>query len=125
MAESPSEVVASRLIEAAHTARRLPPVRVQGYFNVWPEFVRTPFERLAGEEVQTSRFAPTPADIERMLEVIGWMQWLELEQRHLVWMRAERYRWDDIGKRFGCCPRTAQRRWTGALHAIETNIFAR
>ena len=60
-----------------------------------------------------------------LLEVIGWMQWLELEQRHLVWMRAERYRWEDISKRFGCCTRTAQRRWNGALQVIEINLFAR
>lgn len=125
MAEAPNEIVASRLIEAAHTARRLPPVRVQGYFNVWPEFVRTPYERLANDEGPTIRFVPTPANIERMLEVIGWMQWLELEQRHLVWMRAERYRWEDISKRFGCCTRTAQRRWNGALCVIESNLFTR
>ena len=32
--------VAARFAEAAETGRRLPRVRVQGYFNVWPEFVR-------------------------------------------------------------------------------------
>ena len=115
MAEAPNEIV----------IRRLPPVRAQGYFNVWPEFVRTPYERLAGEDVPTPRLSPSPADIERMLEVIGWMQWLELEQRHLVWMRAERYRWEEISKRFGCCPRTAQRRWISAINRVEINLFAR
>ena len=32
--------VAARFAEAAETGRRLPRVRVQGYFNVWPAFVR-------------------------------------------------------------------------------------
>ena len=125
MAEALSEIVAHRLIEAAHTARRLPPVRVQGYFNVWPEFVRTPYERMAGDEPEPLHIAPAPQDVEQMLEVMRWMQWLELEQRHLVWMRAERYRWEDIGKRFGCCSRTAQRRWNGAIRAIEIKLFSR
>ena len=125
MDEESFDLVASRLREAARTARRLPPVRVQGYFSVWPEFVRTPFERLAGDETPIPRFTPTPADVERMLEVIGWMPWLAIEQRHLVWMRAECYRWDDIARRFGCCPRTAQRRWTVAIEALGSKIFAR
>jgi len=29
-----------------------------------------------------------------------WVQWLEEEQRHLVWMRAKRYDWHTIGRRF-------------------------
>ena len=119
------EEIAGHLTQAARTARRLPPVRVQGYFNVWPAFVRTEYERMAGDEPEPLYIAPSPQDVEQMLEVMRWMQWLELEQRHLVWMRAERYRWDDIAKRFGCCPRTAQRRWTGAIEAIEMKIFTR
>jgi lysozyme len=38
--------VANWLIEAARTAHRLPPVRVQGHFNVWPTIVRTEYERI-------------------------------------------------------------------------------
>lgn len=34
------ENVAARFEEAASTGRRLPPVRVQGYFNTWPVIVR-------------------------------------------------------------------------------------
>ena len=33
--------VANWLIEAARTAHRLPPVRVQDHFNCWPTIVRT------------------------------------------------------------------------------------
>ena len=60
-----------------------------------------------------------------MLEVMGWVQWLDVDKRHLVWMRAARYRWCDIGKRFGCAPRTAQRHWQIAIHTIEMNLFLR
>ena len=30
------EMVEERFVEAAAVMRRLPPVRVQGYFNTWP-----------------------------------------------------------------------------------------
>ena len=112
------EAVAERLGEADQTARRLPPVRVQGYFNVWPPFVRTEFERMASDHAPPQRFPPSPQDINRMLETMAWMQWLEEDQRHLVWMRAQRYPWSDIAKRNGCVIRTAQRRWHSALSVM-------
>ncbi len=114
--------VADWLIEAARTAHRLPPVKVQGYFNVWPTIVRTEYERMASDDAPLYRFPPTPAEVERMLVAMQWVQLLEVEQRKLVWMRAERWRWYDIGKRFGVAPRTAQRHWEVAIQVITDQI---
>ena len=114
--------VANWLIEAARTAHRLPPVRVQGHFNVWPTIVRTEYERMASDDAPVYRFPPTPAEVERMLVVMQWVRCLEVEQRKLVWMRAERWRWYDIGKRFGVAPRTAQRHWEVAIQVITDQI---
>ena len=50
MAEWTIEDVAARFEEAASTGRRLPPVRVQGYFNTWPAFVRKEWEAFAADE---------------------------------------------------------------------------
>ena len=114
--------VANWLIEAARTAHRLPPVRVQGYFNCWPTIVRTEYERMARDDAPVYRFPPTPVEVERMLVVMQWVQCLDVEQRKLVWMRAERWRWYDIGKRFGVAPRTAQRHWEVAIQTITEHI---
>ena len=114
--------VANWLIEAARTAHRLPPVRVQGHFNVWPTIVRTEYERMASDDAPVYRFPPTPAEVERMLVVMQWVRCLEVEQRKLVWMRAERWRWYDIGTRFGVAPRTAQRHWEVAIQVITDHI---
>ena len=114
--------VANWLIEAARTAHRLPPVRVQGHFNVWPTIVRTEYERMASDDAPVYRFPPTPAEVERMLVVMQWVRCLEMEQRKLVWMRAERWRWYDIGKRFGVAPRTAQRHWEVAIQVNTDHI---
>ncbi|CAE6691051.1 DUF6362 family protein [Candidatus Nitrotoga fabula] len=48
------------------------------------------------------RIPPFPAAVDRMLESTRWMQWLDPEARHLVWMRAERRDW--IGNLPSCWP---------------------
>ena len=122
MTEWCTDTVAVRLEEAANTGRRLPPVRVQGYYTVWPVFVRQEWETLAADEKVYRPFPPSPKDIDRMLEVMRWVQWLEVEQRHLVWMRAKRYGWREIGIRFACCTKTAQRHWQKALQTLADHL---
>ncbi len=122
MAEWTIHDVAARFCEAARTAHRLPPVRVQGYFNVWPPILRTEFERMACEEPRRVVFRPTPAEVDRMLEVMRWVQWLDVEQRHLVWMRAERYAWQQIGRRFACDRNTARRRWQRVMERVAERL---
>ena len=115
------EDVAGRFQDAVVTGRLLAPVRVQGYFNLWPPIVRERWERYADPD-RIIRFPPDPADIDQMLEAMRWVQWLELETRHLVWMRADNYEWNEIGRRFGCCRTTAWRRWRIALDVIVQKL---
>jgi len=114
--------VAARFAEAAETGRRLPPARVQGYFNVWPAFARDQWETLALEEPEYRCLPPSPAAIDRMLETMRWMLWLEVEQRHLLWMRAAQYDWQEIARRFGCCRTTAWRRWKIAINQVALQL---
>ena len=116
--------VSARFYEAAITARRLPPVRVQGYFNTWPAFARSEWEAYSADEPVRLSFPPSPEEVDRMLETMKWVLWLEVEQRHLVWMRAKRYGWREIGTRFACCTKTAQRHWQAALDHVTTNLNA-
>jgi hypothetical protein len=118
------DAVSARFEDAAVTARRLPSARVHGYFNAWPTIVRCQWEMLAMDERVVCRFPPTPKDVEQMLEVMRWVQWLEVEQRHLVWMRAKRHGWREISIRFACCTKTAQRRWTQALQRVTDQLNA-
>ena len=118
------EDVAARFEEAASTGHRLPPVRVQGYFNSWPAIMRKEWESLCADETVYRPCLPSPKDIDRMLETMRWVQWLEVEQRHLVWMRAKRYGWRDITIRFACDRTTAWRRWQRALETVTTILNA-
>lgn len=113
--------VAERFREAAQIARRLPPVRVQGYFNTWPAILRQPWETYSGDDV-LYRFPPDPAAIDRMEETMRWVLWLTEEQRHLVWMRAKEREWREICRRFGCDRTTAWRRWQKALDIVACRL---
>lgn len=121
MAEWTIDDVAKRFEEAANTGRRLPPVRVQGYFNTWPAILRQPWETYSGDDV-LYRFPPDPAAIDRMEETMRWVLWLTEEQRHLVWMRAEERGWREICRRFGCDRTTAWRRWQKALDIVACRL---
>jgi hypothetical protein len=118
-----------RLRTWPHASRRRPAPdgaatrRVQGYFNCWPAFVRKEWEGFAADEKVYRPFPPTPEAIDRMLETMRWVQWLEVEQRHLVWMRAKRYGWRDITIRFACDRTTAWRRWQRALQIVADQML--
>ncbi|GIK75901.1 MAG: hypothetical protein BroJett021_48890 [Chloroflexota bacterium] len=122
MAEWTVEVVADRFAEAAETSRRLPRVTVQGYFNVWPAFARDAWEAYPEDEHVYRPLPPSPQAIEQMLETMRWVQWLEVEQRHLIWMRAKHYEWKFICRRFGCERTTAWRRWQRALQIVAERL---
>ncbi len=107
--------IGERFRQAARTAYRLPAQRRLGYVSYWPEIKHSAGERVLLEERRYLQMPPTPQEIEEMLEVMRWVQWLSLDQRMLVWMRARRSPWRDIGVRFGFCSRTAQRHWQYAM----------
>ena len=119
------EDVANRFAEAAWTAHRLPRVGPRGYFNPWMTTAFQVPDRYPDPERLYRPLPPTPQDVERMLEAMRWVQWLEVEQRHLVWMRAKRYGWRDITIRFACDRTTAWRRWQQALQIVVDQLNAK
>jgi predicted DNA-binding protein (UPF0251 family) len=116
------EDVAARFEDAVTTGRRLPQVRAGGYGSAWPPVLRQEWERLATDDTPVWRPPPDPKAIERMLEAMRWVQWLEVETRHLVWMRAKHYEWHQIARRFGCDRTTAWRRWQKALATVADHL---
>lgn len=117
--------VESRLEDAAQVMRRLPPVRVPGYFNTWPS-IMLEFSDLVGQESQPMRLPPaSTAAITRMEETLGWLRWLEGEEVKLVWARADRTPWKAICYRFGISRATANRRHQYALSLIAWKLNGR
>ncbi|CAE6686810.1 DUF6362 family protein [Candidatus Nitrotoga fabula] len=117
------EQVRARFVEAAETARLLPPDRSPGYASAWPALQRMAeaMGKQSGEDRKLG-IPPSPAAVERMLEATRRMQWLDPEVRHLVWMRADRWDWQEIYRRVGCDRTTAWRRWKRALQVIADEL---
>jgi len=91
------KIIQERLEDAARTLRRLPPVKVQGYFSTWPEIRRDKAELQQMEKTPLRLGPPSAKSISEMEEVLFiWMKWLDVNQRKLVWLRAERVRWKQI-----------------------------
>lgn len=114
--------VAARFAEAAETAHKLPRVRPGGYFNPWMTLAMQVPERYPDPERLYRPMPPSPQAVERMLETMRWVQCLEVEQRHLVWMRANRYEWQQIGRRFACDRNTAARRWRRLMELVAWRL---
>ena len=114
--------VAARFAEAAETAHKLPRVRPGGYFNPWMTLAMQVPERYPDPERLYRPMPPSPQAVERMLETMRWVQCLEVEQRHLVWMRANRYEWQQIGRRFACVRNTAARRWRRLMELVAWRL---
>ncbi|MEC8066446.1 MAG: DUF6362 family protein [Pseudomonadota bacterium] len=114
--------VEDRIHEAARTLRRLPEERVQGYFSTWPKIKRDEMEILQMEK-EPMRVRPTSDDITEMEEVLFvWLRWLEVDERKLVWQRAERVRWKLICAQFGVGRTKAWEMYKCALGKIAARI---
>ena len=117
--------VEERLLEAADVMRRLPEVRVQGYYSLWPAMA-VEFADLVGQEAPRLKRPPPMADaITRMETALTWLRWLEPEDAKLVWARADGARWKAICWRFGIARATANRRWEYALSVIVWRLNRR
>lgn len=125
MAEWTPALVEQRLVEAADTLRRLPPVKVQGHASSWPPVVRDFWEAYGWEEAEVRLGPPAAAAIDRMDETFGWLRWLEPDDARLVWARADRAPWKAICWRFGIARATACRRWEYALSLIAWRLRGR
>jgi hypothetical protein len=114
--------VEDRIHDAARTLRRLPEERVQGYFSTWPKIKRDEMEILQMEK-EPMRIRPSMNDITEMEEVLFvWLRWLEVDERKLVWQRAERVRWKLICAQFGVGRTKAWEMYKCALGKIAARI---
>ena len=106
--------VAQELERAVITIQRLPPMRINGYAQAWPEIVRSSMEA----ETKPMRLPATPEMIAALEQVFGWIQWLTVEERKLLWRKAEHVSWKIICRHLGCDRTTAWRMWKATIRKI-------
>jgi len=110
------------LQEAADTMRKLPRPRVAGFFNTWPEVMRSSWEAYGWDGDATARGFATPREVTRMEAVMVWLRWLERDEQKIVWARANGKPWKVIAYEHGIDRTTAWRRWTCALVTIAARL---
>ena len=87
-----------RCREAAYTLRRLPMPRngLPACFKTsWPDVA---YEWLAygWTPARAPRIPPSPHEISRLDEVLGWLHWLTRQQRVILWARARGWTWRQV-----------------------------
>lgn len=123
--------IEDRFEEAALTLRRLPNPSgsgARGYGRSWPEYVHEAKHAYGYEEARM-RVIPNAREIQRMEEALEWLALVGgdseqaiIDNRRIVWMRAEGHRWKQICRAVGCVRSTAWRRWTAALVTIANRL---
>ena len=104
--------------------KKLPGPRAQGYFSTWPDMLLSARE-IARQEPKPMKVLPSPQAISRMEETLTWNRFLEPDEAHLMWARAEGAPWKGICYRFGISRPTAHRRWDYALSVIAWRLNGR
>lgn len=93
-----------RLAEAARTVARLrvSHTRPSQAMTFWPDTVRNVFEAydIAGAN-RVNRPLPTPSEITRMDETVGWLFAVEREVWPILWARALGQSWRRVAKATG------------------------
>jgi len=119
MTEWTASIIEERLEEAAATLRRLPPVKLRGYFSAWPQIIHVAEDK-RDWEVLVKRLGPPSAQaISRMEETLTWFRWLTPDENRLIWLRAEKVSWKSICWKLGYSRTTAWRNWVFAVHKVS------
>ena len=76
-----------------------------------PDIKSDPNTAYGYEDVKVKPPIPSPAAIQRMEEVLAWLQLVPAEYRRLLWFRAEGWPWRKLARHFGCGRRQVKLRW--------------
>lgn len=113
------------LEEAAKVMRSLPPVRVQGYFSVWPESVSDEWILSASQEPEAKRIRYTPRQISRMEHVMEWLLWPPINERKIIWERCSGVPWKVLEHRYQNSRTTLWRQYSHGMMWIVAKLNAK
>jgi hypothetical protein len=118
-------LVEVHLEEAAKVMRSLPPVRVQGYFSVWPESVSDEWILSANQEPEERRLRYTPRQISKMEFVMEWLLWPPIVERKIIWERANGVPWKVLEHRYQSSRTTLWRNYSHGMMWIVAKLNAK
>jgi len=120
------KIVMAYLEDAAEIHRRLPEVKVPGYFSLWPETMKDDWTRLYDSVHGACRLgSPMPSEVTYHEEIMDWLRWLNPHQQQIVWMRANRIPWKVLADQFGSNRTTLWRDMNAGLVRIASILSER
>ena len=116
------ENLGHRYREAWLVARQVPGNHSLGYSNYWPEIKPNRWEVYCAEGRQPKPIPPKADAVERMVECMRWLRWLDESERELIWLRASGMPWRLIAKTLKVPRTTVQRHWHRALLQLTLRL---
>lgn len=117
------KIIMAYLIQAASIHRRLPNVRVPGYFTLWPASQKDEWENLYDMlNAKSTLGYPMAPEVTFSEEVMDWLRQLDRNQQCLVWSRANRVPWKILTEEFGRSRASLFRDFANALHILITHL---
>ena len=104
-----------RYREAWLISRRVPSGIHLGHSTYWPEFNPNRWEVYHTESAAPKSTPPSAEAVDRMVECMRWLHWLDEDDRKLIWLRASGSSWRDIAQSTGIPRMTVSRYWHRAL----------
>ena len=114
----------TRLNEAASVLRRLPEGSryEHPFLTSWPDHKSDLNTANGYEDVKVKPPIPSPAAIQRMEEVLIWLQLVPAEYRRLLRFRAEGWPWRKLLRHFGCGCRQVKLRWRDVVISLWESL---
>jgi hypothetical protein len=105
---------------AASVLRRLPEggQYKRPFLTSWPDYKPDPNTAYGYEDAKVTPPIPSPAAIQRMEEVLAWLQLVPLEHRRLLSFRAEGWPWRKLARHFGIGRRQVKMRWRDGVISL-------
>ena len=117
------QVVMAHMMDAAEIHRRLPPVKVQGYFTLMPEPLRDHWDRWC--EALNGKPAlgpPMPAEVTYHETIMETLRQVDRRLQSIIWSRANRIPWKALVHQFGQSQSTLDRQKAAGLQKIASYL---
>lgn len=111
--------IKENLVFAAEVMRRLPTVKVRGYFCAWPKFCSDNDVFSGDSDVW---MPPLPHEVEAMEVILEWLKLTSVENRQIIWVRSCGMGWKNIATKCGKSRSSIIRLYNLGLQEIQNAL---
>ena len=114
--------VAYAFERAIRTLKLLPAEKIQGYKTLWPDIQYTEQEILQQTASRHLKLRPKTEDVTNLDNVLEWIALVDIEERKLIWARANRLPWKVICRQAGFERTRTWEMWRASLSKIAEHL---